>query len=399
MIELIPSKVVPIDSIHPNKWNPNFMDEETFVMLQESMKTFGFCQAVLILEDGTIIDGEQRWRAMRDAGATEIEVKVIGVDELVAMEGTVNFNLLKGVFDKKKLGDLILRLEQDKGREYVQSRLAIERAAYNAAIAKAQGKDEPVEESEVVASKKLPVVNRGDVYRLGDHLLICGDSCDPSLVNQYAKNVRLIITDPPYMVGNKSEGRGIREYRQKLTEADWEDVFNINEFLGSIEGTLFKDATVYIFASQYTSSDIIRWMEQQMDFFHYLVWCKPNGFPTANQNTYTWSTELIWYGKVGKPVFNYISEGNESNYIVMAAGKHLTPHPAEKPVELIKHIILRSSNRGDTVFDFFGGSGSTLIAAEQTDRKCVIFEMEPLYAEVTLHRWEQFTGKIGEKVA
>jgi hypothetical protein len=157
-----------------------------------------------------------------------------------------------------------------------------------------------------------------------------------------------------------------------------------------------KDCTVYICTSHHLAGEIWEWMAQWAEHSNYCVWAKPAPMPSLMRRHWTWSTELVCYGTRGAHTFNFPDQGHALSVWTLANSAKNDLHPTQKPVHIPTHAISHSSKPGGTVVDLFMGSGSTLIACEQTGRRCYGMEISPAYCDVILRRWEEFTGGTAE---
>lgn len=394
---IIPSEIVPIDTLKVNGYNPNKMSKTVFSFLKQMIEKNGFCQAVVVTSDYVIIDGEHRWRAMKELGETEIEVKVLPVTEDEAKLLTINFNETKGSLTLRELGKILSEQEEKIGRERLKELIVLDQKRIDQAMGKFKS-DEPIEEED---DEELPDTRRevtyGQIFKLGNHRLMCGDSTNSEDVNRLMNGevATLVATDPPYNVGGTMQkpfycGSSLVSHIN-LSEADWDKSFSIDKVLENIEDHISPNVTVYIFTSQYLAGKIWEWMNTWSDFYSYTVWCKPNPAPSLSKRYYTWATELVPFATRGAHTFNYLSDGHELSYFLINKGGKQTEHPTEKPVELFRHIIQRSSNAREVVMDLFGGSGTCLIACEQLGRKCYMMERDPKWVAEIIARWERLT--------
>ncbi len=243
----------------------------------------------------------------------------------------------------------------------------------------------------------------GDRWVMGDHVLMCGDASDLANVESLmcSEKADLVVTDPPYNLGSHvSTGlyrnSTAKNAQGKLAETSWDQDFDIKPVIKNLLAVLSDDASMYIFSSHFLAGDI--WSETAgMDRIGWCIWDKPNPMPSLQHRHWTWSAELICYATRGKHIFNFTSSGgHDSNVWRFKAEAHSTDHPTQKPVAIPEHAILHSSNEGQLVLDLFGGSGSTLIAAEKTKRRCYMMEIDPKYCDVILKRWEEYAGRSAE---
>ena len=369
---MIESKVVPIDSIHPNTWNPNVMKGSVYEFLKKSIKKVGFVQPILVTNEYMIIDGEHRWRALKDIGATEVEIKVLKISESEAKQQTINFNLTKGVLDSSKLGKLLLELELEVGREALSDSLILERKQIEKAIK--QHQLGPIEVPITISTSTE--IKVGDIYNLGNHTLVCGDSTQEKDIS-----ADLTLTDPPYNVGYKYEG-----YSDTLDDGDYKlfifryvtDCLNVSPFVIITPGKVNE-----------------RYYYNMFNIIDSAVWYKGFALTHGICSRVMVTEPILFLGE--KPKNRFLST-DYLNYHTDREEGLLEEHSCPKPLGLWKELIVSFTGVGDTVYDPFGGSGTTLIACELTDRICITYELDPLYCETILNRWQKYTGKRAEKI-
>ena len=256
--------------------------------------------------------------------------------------------------------------------------------------------EQEIVEDEVPEVPEEPRTKLGDIYQLGQHRLICGDSTEPAVIDRLMDGVKAdcVFTDPPYNIASDSKNfaSDVSKAMKDLSESEWDKNFDINEVLNNIYTVLAENVTVYICTSHFLASDIWAWMKQWADHYSYCVWSKPNPMPSLAKRHWTWNTELICYATRGKHTFNFPKEGHALSTWTINKRNGDTGHPTEKPVEVPAMGISHSSKENDVVLDPFGGSGSTLIACEQLNRKCYMAEISPEYCDVILQRYINFKG-------
>ena len=259
-----------------------------------------------------------------------------------------------------------------------------------------------VEETETPELPQEAKAKRGDIYRLGNHRLMCGDSTSKEDVAALMDGERadMVFTDPPYNIASDSKNfaADCSKAMNNLSNADWDKGFDINNVFPVLFDCLSNDVSVYICTSHFLAGNIWEWMKGWADHYSYCVWAKPNPMPSLSKRHWTWNTELICYATRGKHTFNFPSEGHALSTWTINKKNGETGHPTEKPVAVPTMAITHSSNAGDIVLDLFGGSGSTLLACEQSDRKCFMMELDPRYVDVIIERWENLTGQKAVKL-
>jgi len=250
------------------------------------------------------------------------------------------------------------------------------------------------------------LISPGEIYKLGDHLLACGDCKDINLVDKLVTgggNIRLILTDPPYGVAyveNKEHfkstiGANLSAPRQIVgDELRTDDQYA--EFTKSWITPILKNLEVknafYIFNCDMMMCSLRQGMKQAgLYYSQMIIWVKNN--IVIGRKDYNPQHEVLAYGWYGRHKFE---RAKGKSVIFHAKPHHSKLHPTMKPVGLLRKFILNSSKTNDIVYDPFGGSGSTLMACEQTKRKCLMIEIDPFYCQVIIDRWEKLTNKTAE---
>jgi len=390
MAKLIKSKVVDIDSVQPNKYNPNSMPEHLYEFLKRSMEDIGFIQPIIITKDNIIIDGEHRWKALKELGETKIEVKVLDLTEDEAKRGTINLNLVKGTMDYKLMGKILLEQEKKYGSEVLQNAIALNKQKINQLIDKFQVSQEPSLEQLEEENEDI-LVKYGDIVTLGRHVIMCGDSTNKKdmdkLISKY--NIDVLLTDPPYginVVNNGTIGGG---GELKFGTIGGGHFVPSKVYPHIIGDDSVETAKLVLSLTEYIPKRIIFGGNYFTDILPpsrcWVVWDKENTGQFGD-------CELAWTN-LDKPIklYHYLWNG------LARAGdrkSELTKrvHPTQKPVGLLNLILTDFTDRRSTIYDPFLGSGSTLIACEQTDRTCIGIEISPDYCQLVIDRWETYTG-------
>lgn len=252
------------------------------------------------------------------------------------------------------------------------------------------------DEDEVPEARPEPKVVMGEVYILGSHRLMCGDSTAITDVERLMNGEKadMVFTDPPYNHASDDKGiaAGVSKAHASLMSSEWDKNFSFLDVAGSIVSAIAENASVYVCTSHHLVGDILGWMKQTASFFCLCVWHKPNPMPSLMKRHWTWAHELVCYATFGKHTFNFPELGHAPS-VWSFTKKSDGSHPTQKPIEVCEHAITHSSKQNDLVLDLFGGSGSTLIACEKSNRKCFMMELDPIYCGVILDRWQKFSGK------
>lgn len=241
------------------------------------------------------------------------------------------------------------------------------------------------------------LVKSGNIIQLGEHLLACGDAKDEALIKRLFPNSRisLILTDPPYGVAYVEGKAALTKIKKKSKviandHEQTEEAYRLftKEWLGTIKPYLSPKNSYYIFNSDRMLFALRNGIQDTgFKFTQLLIWIKNHS--VVGRMNYLPQHELIAYGWHG--THNFYKAKDKS--ILFYPKPNKSPlHPTMKPVGLLRNLILNSSKIGDWVYDPFGGSGSTLIACEQTKRRCIMIELDPEYCQVIINRFENLTS-------
>ncbi|MBT5015920.1 site-specific DNA-methyltransferase [Candidatus Peregrinibacteria bacterium] len=247
------------------------------------------------------------------------------------------------------------------------------------------------------AIKPKNSIKTGQIVQLGDHFLACGDSTDPELVSNLleAHEVSLILTDPPYGVDyvKAKEFIGSTGHKEILNDEPQSDSKYrdfTTDWLALVKPSMTAKNSLYIFNSDRMIFALREGMiAAGFRLSQLLIWAKTSS--VIGRLDYLPQHELIAYGWTGAHEFK---KGKDHSVIVYPRTKKNNLHPTMKPVGLLRRLILNSSNIGDFVYDPFGGSGSTLIACEQTKRRCLMIEKDEKYCQVIIDRFNKLTTSL-----
>lgn len=389
--------------------------------LKRSIKEFGYVEPVIWNKrTGNVVGGHQRLKVLKDLGHTDVDCVVVDLDEQKEKALNIALNKISGEWDNDLLTALLKDLD---GQGYDVTLTGFDLAEAQELFG--SGSMENVREDEFDADSALgevadPKTKDGDLWILGEHRLLCGDSTRIEDVKKVLddKNADIMVTDPPYNVdyGGTINGKERNIANDNLSDDDFYKF--LLAFYKAAEANLKKGAPIYVFHSTKESVNFIKALtDAGFKYAQTLVWYK-NHFTLGRQD-YQWIHEPILYGwKEGAghyfigdrslpSVFEDFSENpnklNKSELVdllneilnlpttVILDNKPTksTDHPTMKPITLCAKLIYNSSHEGDTVFEPFGGSGSTLIAAEQLHRKCCAIELEPKYCDVIVRRFSE----------
>jgi DNA modification methylase len=245
---------------------------------------------------------------------------------------------------------------------------------------------------------------QGDIWKLGDHLLGCGSATDTKFTDGLigGGRIRILLTDPPYGVDYSEKNKflnkidkGNRNQHKIQGDGSADDYEGtVRAVLESVKGKLEPYNSFYIFDGGLNIEKLLRAIRES-DFYYsqMVVWVKNNH--VIGRKDYLPAHEMIAYGWHGR---HKMERSKAQSVIYHPKPQQSAIHPTMKPVGLLRKLIQNSSKVGELVYDPFGGSGSTLIACEHLKRRCITVELEPIYAQRIIERWEKLTGRKAEKI-
>ena len=378
---------VSINDLRENPENPRSISGEKFERLVNSIRQFPEmmeARPIVVDQNNVILGGNMRFKAAKEAGLQEVDVYVASWDEAKNPEFIIKDNVGFGEWDWDMLAnewDAVLL--DDWGLDVWQEE------------EEKEGLTDPDEVPEVPAD---PVTQLGDLWILGEHRLLCGDSTKAEDVARLmdGNKADMVFTDPPYGV-NVEGGKHKRHIAGDLTQTAIPFSFDLSISLATVEG-----ARLYFCGGESNLQLYSKLFErfcQQIP--RHLIWVKeshvmrPNGY----HNQY----EIIFHGYKpgGGGLSNWYGGRTETEasdvWQLKRDSRSEYLHPTQKPVAIPERAIRNSSPAKGLVYEPFGGSGSTLIAAEKTGRKCYGMELDPKYCDVIVKRWEDFTGQKASK--
>jgi len=403
-----------ISDLKPNPRNARLHSQRQLHQIAASITEFGFNVPVLIDSDKVIIAGHGRVEAARKLGMETVPVLRIDhlaneqkrafalADNKIALNSTWDLENLQ--LDMKELSALDLNFDLEiTGFETAEIDLLIDGAT-------APTKADP---SDIIPEKQAEAVSRlGDLWLLGDHKLVCADACDKASYAELmdGETARVVFTDPPYNVPIDGHVGGLgavkhREFKMasgEMSPAEFEQF--LRTVFGNMAGVSVNGAVHFICMDWRHLAEVMAAAQGVYSGLKNLcVWNKNNG---GMGSFYRSKHELVFVYKVGTdPHVNTVELGTHGRYRTNVwdyagvntwrAGRDadLEMHPTVKPTALIIDAIKDCSRRGDVVLDAFSGSGTTIIAAHKCRRKARALELDPLYVDVAIRRWQTFTGE------
>jgi DNA modification methylase/uncharacterized protein (UPF0335 family) len=390
----------PITDLIPYANNARKHSDKQISLLASSIQEFGFNNPILIDSKNSVIAGHARLEAAKKLGLSVVPTILLDhlsaaqkkafilADNRIAIESTWDNDLLKLELDELKELDFDLNLTGFDLKEIdkITNILKLDQ--------------EEDEEEDFITLFSDAVSKPGDVWILGDHRLICGDSTDPLIVEKLFNGAKpnLMVTDPPYGVeydpewrgkdlGEKKKGRAIGKVKNDDV-ADWKDAYSL--FTGNVAYVWHAAAHTHTFASSLVDCGF--------KLINQIVWSK-NHF-SISRGDYHWKHEPCWYVVRNGEKHNWQGARDQSTVWEIEANipkarsnnseNEKSGHSTQKPVECMLRPILNNSAINEFVYDPFGGSGTTMIACEKSKRKCLMIELDPRYCDMIVKRWQKF---------
>jgi DNA modification methylase len=384
----------PINRPIPYARNARKIPQQAIDKVAASIQEFGFRQPIVVDKQGVIVAGHTRLLAAQKLGLEQVPVHIASelsptqikayrlADNRLALEASFDNDLLALELAELRLDDFALELTG-----FDPDELATMEALGNST-------DEGLtDEDEVPPTPETPVTAEGDLWTLGNHRLLCGDSTNLTHVQRLmnGQEADLVVTDPPYNVayeGKTKEALTIKNDR--LGDGAFFDfLFQVYTNLY----TILKDgAGIYVFHADTEGLNFRRALiESGFKLAQCCVWVKQA--MVMGRQDYHWQHEPVLYGWKPTGPHHWYADRKQTTIWKFDRPMRNGEHPTMKPLALVEYPILNSSRQGDVVVDLFGGSGSTLLACEKNARLCRTMELDPKYSDVILQRWTNFTGK------
>ena len=380
--DLVPADYNPRKALKPG--------DAEYEKLKRSLEQFGYVEPIIWnATTGHVVGGHQRLTVLRDLGVTEVDCVVVEMDREKEKALNIALNKISGEWDKEKLALLIADLQ---GTEFDVSLTGFDPAEIDD-LFKDTVKDAVKDDEFDVASEleNPPFSKPGDVWKLGRHRLICGDSTKPEtfelLMGEHKAN--LVITDPPYNVNYEGSAGKIKN--DNMQDAAFYD-FLLTAFQNT-EEVMADDASIYVF---HADTEGLNFRKAFADAGFYLsgccIWKKQS--LVLGRSPYQWQHEPVLFGWKKKGKHSWYTGRKESTIWEFDKPKKNGDHPTMKPIPLLAYPIMNSSMSNTIVLDPFGGSGSTLIACEQTDRICYTIELDEKFCDVIVKRYIEQVGSF-----
>jgi DNA modification methylase len=393
---------VPADQLQPNPKNWRKHPEAQANALRGVLAEVGIASAVLARETPEgglmLIDGHLRTETLHNA---EIPVLVLDVTEEEADKILATFDPLGAMAESDADALRALLEDVETGSQELADMLTA--LAEDAGILYGEDAAEIVED-EVPEPPAEPITKPGDLWILGDHRLLCGDSTKAEDVERLMAGAKadLWLTDPPYGVAYESAGRRGKENQHDEIENDSRPLDEMAKFWEQAATLAYSScsgsSSYYWFACQGGDQMMMMMMSisrAKWRVRHELIWVKDQ--MVFGRCDYHYKHEPILYGWKQDGTHEWNADRKQVSVLEFDRPKRSDEHPTMKPVDLVAYLLGNNTTSGDSVLDTFCGSGTTLIAAEQLGRKCYGMEISPQYCDVIVKRWETLTGRKAER--
>ncbi len=397
---------LPIDDLHPDPANPRRISDAELEALTRSIREFGFVDPIIARrEDRTVIGGHQRLVAARRLGVETVPVVLVDLSVEQARLLSLALNKIAGSWDEELLARQLARLDPVPEVDLSLSGFTDKEVGDLLRSLDARARRERLEtfdldEALEEAGRSNARTRPGDLWLLGEHRLLCGDSTKGEHVARLMadQKVAIAFTDPPYNVAYGDHGGHQRGAKRRRVANDamqpeaWEAFCRgwAEQLLHSVGGAIYvcMSTKEWPLVSRVLEEAGAHWSDT-------IIWAKDRF--TLGRADYQRQYEPLWYGWREGATHHWCGDRDQGDVWQIPRPAASDLHPTTKPLELVERAIGNSSRIGDGVLDLFLGSGTTLIAAERTGRVCYAVELDPHYVDVALARWEAFTGERAQK--
>lgn len=385
-------KPMPISELKPADYNPRKdlqPGDAEYEKLKRSLTEFGYVEPVIWNQTtGNIVGGHQRLKVLEDLGHNTVDVIVVELDETREKALNIALNKISGEWDNDKLALLIADLDAS---DFDAELTGFDDAEIAQLIGSLdEGEVEDDEFDLTAALEAATFVERGDIWTLGRHRLVCGDATSAEDVELLmdGKRANLVLTDPPYNVAFES-GSGLSIKNDKMDGDKFYD-FLLSAFT-NMAGVCEKGASAYVF---HADTEGLNFRRAFQDAGFYLsgccIWVKDS--LVLGRSPYQWQHEPVLFGWVKTGKHRWYADRKQTTIWRFDKPRRNADHPTSKPLDLLAYPIGNSTQANAIVLDTFAGSGSTLMACEASDRICYAMELDEKYASVILRRYAEHTG-------
>lgn len=378
--DLLPADYNPRKDLKPG--------DPEYEKLKRSIEQFGYVEPVIWNEKtGRVVGGHQRLKVLTDMGITEVDVVVVDMDTEKEKALNIALNKISGEWDTEKLALVIADLQ---GTDFDVSLTGFDPEELEDLFRDDVKGGVKEDDFDVEAELQKPTFSKaGDLWMLGEHRLFCGDSTKPETFDllMNGKKANLVVTDPPYNVDYKGSAGKIKN--DSMAEDQFEQ-FLLAAYQ-QMEAAMADDASIYVFHSDSHGLAFRKAFEEAGFYLSgCCIWKKQS--LVLGRSPYQWQHEPVLFGWKKKGKHQWYTGRKESTIWEFDKPKKNKDHPTMKPIALVSYPIMNSTMTGCLVLDPFGGSGSTLIACEQTGRICYTVELDEKFCDVIVRRYIEQVG-------
>ena len=388
-----------INSLQSDHKNARKRTDQSAKLIEESLKRYGAARSIVIDEDNRILAGNGTIEGAKAAGIKNLRVIETDGTEIIAVKRT-------GLSEEDKVGLALADNRTSDLSDWDQEMLRKLSEEHDLApwfeaqdldellaVTELEPKEGNTDPDEVPDAPEDPITKPSDLWILGNHRLLCGDSTNPQHVERLmdGKKADMVFTDPPYGVNYEgghfhSGDVNIKRKREKLANDGDDQIYaNVIPLIAS-----FCDGPCYTWFAGTKPLKLYQAVETVGQIHALIIWHKTNAKYAAINAQYKQRHEPCLYWKPKGSTLRWCGASTEATIWEMKRDATNNFHPTQKPVELAERAI--GNHKAQVVLDLFGGSGSTLIACEKTSRHCRMMELDPAYCDVIVKRWEDFTG-------
>ena len=383
-------KELSLKELKPAAYNPRKKlkkGDKEYEKIKQSLLKFGYVDPIIVNKDMTVIGGHQRLTVLKDLDYETAKCVIVDLPKEDEKALNIALNKITGQWDDALLADLLLDLQES---DFNLDLTGFEPPEIDDILSNVHDKELSEDEFDVEEELKKPTLSRhGDIWQLGKHRVICGDSTKAETYKQLLddRKANLVVTDPPYNVDvEETAGKILND---NMSDGDFYQ-FLLSMFT-QVENHMEDDASIYVF---HADTEGLNFRKAFKDAGFYLSGCciwKKNSL-VLGRSPYQWQHEPCLYGWKKKGKHQWFSDRKQTTIWEYDRPKSSKDHPTMKPIQLMAYPIQNSSMRGTIVLDPFLGSGSTLIAADQTGRICYGIELDEKFVDVIVKRYIEVTG-------
>lgn len=381
---------IRLSELHPASYNPRKKlkkGDKEYEKIKQSLLKFGYVDPIIVNKDLTVIGGHQRLTVLKDLDYETAKCVIVDLSKEDEKALNIALNKITGQWDDQLLADLLLDLQES---DFNLDLTGFEPPEIDDILSNVHDKDLSDDDFDVEEELKKPTFSkRGDIWQLGKHRVICGDSTKAETYDQLLgdKKANLVVTDPPYNVDvEETAGKILND---NMPDSDF--YLFLFDMFSQVEKHIESDASIYVF---HADTEGLNFRKAFKDAGFYLSGCciwKKNSL-VLGRSPYQWQHEPCLFGWKQKGKHQWFSDRKQTTIWEYDRPKSSKDHPTMKPIPLMAYPIQNSSMRGTIVLDPFLGSGSTLMAADQTGRVCYGIELDEKFVDVIVKRYIDSTG-------